>query len=474
VSVPQDDIFGAPTAVDDPDSFGDFGDFGGFGDNDGRDGDFGDFGDPTDAANGAPGDDATGPSDKMAKLRSAFVSDNDVAAPFSSSSDGTIGVDASFVGFGDPAGDTLGGSTGFVEDGSDFGALNNDGGGMEVDADARLAELIREERLDEALEVVGAGAIRLEYAAAQQQLVAKQAEYVRLKEEDALQDALDCQKEAQEMEEALTMMANPVLSAYLGPPPPGHVTMAQMRATIQTKCDLDKAASFAEHFPTPLSDIAAQDLLLARDMQRDAIRWVRTLSLFQPEELERYGQAWCLSMHKARAKMTQAMAGATAVANAVVSEEDAVVKQAAQSPQLANFVKGAEALFRTALKIEAACNAHPFCASGTSLEETRNIAAEIHTMWMTFRSVVATIGLEVEEVEIDAKGCWQTSDNLTSGDWLSCCALTLLPIALGTTESTVTWKGRRYLTSSANFWLHCVSDTPPYQLAQPIRSAMSA
>ena len=53
-----------------------------------------------------------------------------VAAPFSSSSDGTIGVDASFVGFGDPAGDTLGGSTGFVEDGSDFGALNNDGGGL--------------------------------------------------------------------------------------------------------------------------------------------------------------------------------------------------------------------------------------------------------------------------------------------------------------------------------------------------------
>ena len=43
------------------------------------DGDFGDFGDPTDAANGAPGDDATGPSDKMAKLRSAFVSDNDVS-----------------------------------------------------------------------------------------------------------------------------------------------------------------------------------------------------------------------------------------------------------------------------------------------------------------------------------------------------------------------------------------------------------
>ena len=87
-------------------------------------------------------------------------------------------------------------------------------------------------------------------------------------------------------------------------------------------------------------------------------------------------------------------------------------------------------------------------------------------MWGTLRTGVATIGLELEEVKIDSKGIWLTSDDMTKGDWGSCCALTLLPIELGTTESTVTWKGRRYLTACANFWLHCVSDIPPYDAQQ--------
>merc|ERR1712070_223263 len=97
------------------------------------------------------------------------------------------------------------------------------------------------------------------------------------------------------------------------------------------------------------------------------------------------------------------------------------------------------------------------------LEGGQKAVNEVRSAWSTLKSVVSTMGLELEDVQIDSRSCWHTADDFTSttGDWGSCCALTLLPIPLGTTESTVTWKGRRYLTACANFWLHCVSETPP-------------
>jgi len=287
----------------------------------------------------------------------------------------------------------------------------------------------------------------------------------RLKEALKLDEYITTRKEADENGESATSQLPPPTGANLPPPPPGHMTMASMRGNIQSKCGLDKAASFMSHFGTPLGDIAVQDLIKARAVQRDAIRWVRTLSLFTGNELERYGGAWRLAMQKMRKKMSQAVRSATALTDAVVSESEMVLKQAAASPKLTNFVKGTVELYRAALKIESACEAHPFCAQGNSMEETRKSAAEVRALWSSFRTVVGTIGVEVEEVEVDTVTCWLTSDDQTTADWTSVCALTLLPIELGTTESTVTWKGRRYLTSCANFWLHCVSETPPHEQA---------
>jgi len=428
----------------------DFGDFGGGG-NDAGFGDFGGFADSS--ASAAP---ATPPEDKRAKLMNMFV--DDAAPAGNDASDATMPA----------AGQDVFGSFG---DGEPFGAMDSTIGRTSSGRSVSdvMEELITSERLEEALEISGRAAKEKEVLVLKDAIEAKRAEYIRLKEEDMLQEAMEAQKEYEDMQEALVIATPRHGSAdTLAPPPPGHMTMEDMRNTIKDKCGLDKAASFAQQFPRPLVDIAKEDLSAARDVQREARRWLRTLCLLTGDELQTYGHAWCTAAQRARGKFAEALTAMTNLANAVVSEEESVLQQTAQDPKLVQFARGVAELYRTTLKVEASAIAHPFCGEGEHLEETKKACSEVKQAWTTLRSVMTTIGVELEDVGIDPQGCWNTSDDFTSttGDWGSCCALTLLPIPLGTTESTVTWKGRRYLTSSANFWLHCVSEVPPSEFRQ--------
>ena len=82
-------------------------------------------------------------------------------------------------------------------------------------------------------------------------------------------------------------------------------------------------------------------------------------------------------MSRACVQMQRAVNSVSTLADAVVSEEESVVKATAGNAKLRAFVKGITELYRTILKLEAACVAHPFCASGSSLEKTKGMAAEV-------------------------------------------------------------------------------------------------
>jgi len=460
------DFGDAPGDGECDDEFGDFGSMscgtGGMEEASGGQGDgFGAFDTPLPAEEGA-----TPPGEKMAKLRNAFLSS---AAPPEDMEEEIEGAGGTGGRCPPPA---FGSPPAGGEDTTMSSDTGGSGGPLKVSLDTLLewrSSLVLEERLGEALSLEVSIKYAKLVASIQDQkekiegIAGEADDQGRDHENDT--DILDRERNALEsLQDKLNQTKKPNLLTRLPPPPPGHMTLAAMRATILKKCGLDKASSFAAEFEgIPLGDVARDDLSRAKEVQRNAIRWVRTLSLFEANQLERYGQAWLKAMQKMRYKMADAVEKASILADAVVSETEAVLAQAGTSPKVMGFVKGVEELYLTALKIEASSEAHPFCASGNSLEETRKVSGEVVGLWGNFRSLVATLGVEVAEVEIDAKGCWYTAEDTIRGDWSACCALTLLPIQLGTTESTVTWKGRRYLTSCANFWVHCVSEAPPYE-----------
>ena len=417
--------------------------------------DFGDFGADTCTAGATAAADASGFGD--------FEADSQPAQEVAAGGDDFFGGDSAPV---PPAPEPVP-----LGDFGDFGASEaaaeaSGASSVAVPGGTRVAGLIAEERLQEALECE-------KYEASESDWTTLKAAYDEAKEDDELAEA---DRLRQEMLDAGWQPPKAV-KAWAQLPPPEHLTLAAMRQDLETGLTADSGACAAFRSMYPEDDhfaqLAAQDLAAAAAGQAQALYWHGFFSSpLGSEESARTSlvKRWTSVLGACVSEVSAARKFVTDCLAAPNGEADLLDALTQPVPQLETYLLGVVEVVRVAARVGSTVSCHKPWIEIQAGVDVDTLSARLDEMKAQYSVLTATLSTLPPPAELfGGDGEWSLltasgkSANAGFPGVAAVCALTLHELGApdaAVHRTPVQWQCATYFAPCANLLANRIEGAP--------------